>query len=315
MSQETKISVVSPVYGAELIVSELVKQITSNVESLTSNYEIILIEDCGNDNSWEKIEEICAKDFNVKGFRLSRNFGQHAAIKAGLAKVTGDVAIIVDCDLQDNPKYFKELLAKYKEGNDVVYTYKKARSHSKFKNFTAACFNIILNYLLDNKSLEADKNVGAYSLISKKVINAFLSYNDYQFHYLLVLRWLGFKSAYVEIEHQNRMEGKSSYTFKKLLAHASVAIIYQSDKLLRLSIYFGAFVSFFSFLIGLYIVVSYFLSGYQSGWASIVVAILFSLGIILMSIGVLGLYIGRLFEQVKNRPQYIIDKELNAEVD
>ena len=214
--------------------------------------------------------------------------------------------------MQDNPKYFKELLNKYNEGNDIVYTYKKSRNHSKFKNITAAGFNMTLNYLLDNKSLEADKNIGAYSLISRKVIDAFLSYNDYQFHYLLVLRWLGFKSTYVEIEHENRLEGKSSYTFKKLLAHASVAIIYQSDKLLRLSIYFGAFVSFMSFVIGIYIIASYFVSGYQSGWASIVVTVLFSLGIVLMSIGILGLYIGRLFEQVKNRPQYIFDEKLNV---
>jgi dolichol-phosphate mannosyltransferase len=312
VKENIKISIVSPVYSSENIVLELVKQVTKSLETITSNYELILIEDCGADNSWEKIEEACTINSKVKGFRFSRNFGQHAAIKAGLAESTGDVAIVIDCDLQDDPKYFKELLAKYYEGNDVVYTYKKKRNHSKFKNITTAGFNLMLNYLLDNKSLEADKNVGAYSLISRKVIDAFLNYNDYQFHYLLVLRWLGFKTAFVEIEHQERFEGKSSYTLKKLLTHASVAIIYQSDKLLRMSVYFGAFVSIVSFILGLYIIISYFVSGYQSGWASVVVTVLFSLGMILMSIGILGLYLGRLFEQVKNRPQYVFDKKINA---
>ncbi len=309
MQEISKISIVSPVYGAEKIVKELVTQIGQGVAELGCDYEIILVEDASPDKSWEQIVEVAAQNDKVKGYKLSRNFGQHAAIKAGLSVCTGDVAIVMDCDLQDNPKYIKELLEKYHEGNDIVYTYKKKRNHSRFKNVTAVLYNAVLNFLLENKSLEADKNVGAYSLVSRKVIEAFISYNDYQFHYLLVLRWLGFQSDYVEIEHSDRFEGESSYTLRKLLKHAGVAILYQSEKLLRLSIYFGGLVSFFSFLGGLYIIISYFLYDYQSGWASIIVLLSFSLGVILVSIGVLGVYLGKMFEQVKGRPQFIFDRK------
>ncbi len=308
MNENIKISIVSPVYNAEKIIPELVKQIVENVELLTDNYEIILVDDCGPDNSWEVIKDISSTNSKVKGIKFSRNFGQHIAIKAGLAESTGDVAIVMDCDLQDDPVYIKELIHKYFGGADIVYTYKQKREHSTFKNVTTKGFNLVLNYLLDNKSLEADKNVGAYSLISKKVINSFLTYNDYQFHYLLVLKWLGYKSSFVEIKHNERFEGESSYTLSKLINHALIGIIYQSDKLLRLSIYFGLIVSFVSFIMGVYIVISHYINDYQSGWASIIVLLTFSLGLILTSIGVLGLYIGRLFEQTKNRPQYLIDE-------
>ena len=312
MSQDIKISIVSPVYGAEGTVKELIRQIQIYVSEITDDYEIILIEDCSPDSSWVKIEQESKTNLKLKGYKFSRNFGQHAAIKAGLSVAKGDVVIVMDCDLQDNPKYFVDLLDKYNEGFDVVYTYKKKRNHSRFKNITAVLYNLILNFLLGNKNLKADKNVGAYSLLSKKVVKSFLDYNDYQFHYLLVLRWLGFKSGYVEIEHELRFEGESSYTLMKLIRHAGVAIIYQSDKLLRLSIYFGALVALLSFLCGLYIIVSYFLYAYQSGWASIIVLLSFSLGVILMSIGILGIYIGKMFEQVKNRPQFIFDQKVNT---
>lgn len=311
MNNNLYISIVSPVYKAEKIVKELVNRIEEEVINLTSNYEIILIEDFSPDDSWKEILQIASKNPKVKAVRFSRNFGQHAAIKAGVELAEGDCCIVMDCDLQDDPKYIKFLIEKWQEGNDIVLTIKKERKHSFFKNLTAKIFNEIFNFLVDFKQIKTNDAVGAYSLISKKVMKSFISFNDYQFHYLMVLRWLGFKKTYIEIEHNERFEGRSSYSLKRLLEHAIVGIVYQSDKLLRLSIYLGFSFSIVSIISSVYIVIQYFITKFQSGWTSLFVLMLFSTGIILVSIGVLGLYIGKMFEQVKNRPIYIIDKKIN----
>lgn len=307
-----KISVISPVYGAEKIIPELVKRISNALLEITKDYEIILIEDHSPDNSWEEIRNQCAKNSFVKGIKLSRNFGQHNAIKTGIDLVSGDCCIVMDCDLQDDPLYIKELVKEWQAGNDIVYTFKEKRNHSGFKNITARLFNMVFNYLANSSSLEkAHNNVGSYSLISSKVISAFKKYNDYQFHYLMVLRWLGFQSTYIKITHNERFEGESSYSFIKLVNHAMVGIIYQSDRLLKMSIQFGFILSFLSIMSIIFIISNYFISGFQSGWASLFVLITFFAGVILTAIGILGLYIGKMFDQVKNRPQYVIDETLN----
>lgn len=309
MKETPNISIVSPVYGAENIIEALVGRIEEEVSKVSDTYEIILIEDASPDGSWEVIQRICSWNTHVKGVKLSKNFGQHNAIRSGIDLASGDVCIVMDCDLQDNPIYIKDLLSKWEEGNDIVYTVKETRKHSVFKNLAATVFNKMFNYFASEVS--SYNNVGSYSLISRKVMNAFKQYKDHQIHYLLVLRWLGFTSDYIRIEHSDRYEGKSSYTLKKLFDHAMVGIIYQSDKLLKISIYLGFVISMLSILSIILVVILYFYSGFQSGWASLFVMISFFAGIILIAIGVLGLYIGKLFEQVKDRPKYLIDEKLN----
>jgi dolichol-phosphate mannosyltransferase len=309
VKENIKISIVSPVYRAANIVEELVKQIEQEVSAITSDYEIILVEDASPDESWEVIERIAAINSSVKGYKFSRNFGQHAAIKAGLSSASGDVVVVMDCDLQDNPKYIIDLVNEYKKGFDIVYTHKIKRNHSKFKNISALAFNKVFNYLTESSEAKSDNNIGSYSLLSKKVVVEFLKYNDYQFHYLMVLRWLGFKTSSVIIEHKERYEGKSSYTLKKLIDHAIVGIVYQSDKLLRLNIYIGGIIALVSLLFGVFIVLKSFFVPFQSGWTSLVVLISFSLGVMLTSLGIVGLYIGKMFEQTKSRPQFIISEK------
>lgn len=309
--ENSTISVVVPVYKAEKIVEELVTRIEAELVKINVNYEIILIEDCSPDSSWDVICKVANRNNKVKGVRFSRNFGQHIAIKSGLELSEGDCCIVMDCDLQDDPIYFHALVEEWQKGNEIVYAQKEKRSHSKFKNITASIFNSIFNLLVESDRSKTSSNIGSFSLISRKVVNAFNQYNDYQFHYLMVLRWLGFKASYITIKHRERMEGKSSYTFKKLMEHAIVGIVYQSDKLLRLSIYLGFLFSAFSMIAILVVVIKYFVSGFQSGWASMFVLILFSTGLLLMAIGILGLYLGKVFEQVKQRPQYVIDKTIN----
>jgi dolichol-phosphate mannosyltransferase len=308
------ISIVSPVYGAESVVDELVKRIIEEAVKITDNFEVILVEDGSPDNCWQKIKENCFKDKRVKGVKLSRNFGQHFAITAGIDMSAGDYVVVMDCDLQDDPKYIHEMYKKVKEGFDIVYTVKESRKHSFFKNSTAILFNTVFNYLTENKSIKSDKNVGAYSMMSRKVAEAFKLYNDYNRHYLMVLRWLGFNSCFISIEHKERFAGKSSYNFSKLLAHALDGITSQSDKLLKMFIKLGIFISAISFLSILTIVFMYFSRGFMSGWTSIIITILFSTGIILTGIGVLGIYLGKTFEQTKNRPKYLVDEKLNLRI-
>lgn len=311
MEKESFISIISPVYNAEKIIPELVRRVEEEIKKITTKYEIILIEDCSKDNSWKEINLIAKKNNKIKAVKFSRNFGQHVAIKSGLELSKGDCCIVMDCDLQDNPIYIKDLVSKWNEGYDIVFTQKNKRAHSKFKNITAVMFNKIFNYLVDTKISESNKNIGSFSLLSRKATDAFKKFNDYQFHYLMVLRWLGFKSDFINIQHEERFEGKSSYNLKKLLKHAIIGVVYQSDKLLRLSIYIGFLFSIVSFTGIIWVLVRYFTSGLLTGWASIVIILLLGIGLVLIAIGVLGLYLGKTFEQVKNRPQYIIDKSVN----
>ena len=302
------LSIISPVYKAEKIVDELVRRIRNEALKITADFEVILVEDCGPDESWKKIEENCKQFPEIIGIKLSRNFGQHFAITCGLEHARGEIAIVIDCDLQDNPVYFKDLVEKASEGYDIVFTMKAKRNHSFLKDFFANCFNRIFNFLIDNKSARSSALVGSFSLLSRKAIEAYKQFGDYQRHYLMVLRWIGFRHCYISIEHEERFEGKSSYNFSKLLHHALIGITSQSDKLLILNVKLGVLISLISFATMLVIVILFFTHGFLSGWASLIVTILFSTGVSLTSIGVIGIYLGKTFEQTKNRQRYIIDK-------
>ncbi|MCB0338133.1 MAG: glycosyltransferase family 2 protein [Bdellovibrionales bacterium] len=309
------ISIVSPVYFARDIVDPLVSRIQEALSHVCDDYEIVLVNDGSTDGSWQKIEENCQRDSRVKGVNLSRNFGQHQAITAGLTFASGQYVVVMDCDLQDDPKYIPELLAKAHEGFEIVYTVKDQRVHSRFKNFTAACWNTIFNWLLENKSFHGDGRVGAYSLLSRKVVDAFLQVPDVHRHYLSVLRWLGFPSSSIRVEHAQRHSGRSSYTFRKLLEHAIDGITSQSTRLLRLSVGIGIGFCLLSLLSALLLITMYFLQGFQPGWTSLIVLILLSTGVVLMSMGVLGIYVGKMFEQVKGRPLFLVDEALNFSED
>jgi len=311
MTQRPYLSIVSPVYGAEKIIDELVSRIREEALKLTDNFEIILVEDCGPDNSWTMIQKNCEMYPEVKAIKLSRNFGQHFAITCGLDNAEGDYVIVMDCDLQDNPIYFQAFLSQCQKGYDIVYSVKNKRNHNFFKDAFASLFVKIFNYLIENKNHKTDSLIGSYSMLSRKAVLAYRSFGDYQRHYLMVLRWIGFDSTSIQIQHEPRFEGKSSYSFGKLMHHALNGITSQSDKLLRLNVSFGISLSICAFIGIIYILTGYFTHGYMSGWASLIITLLFSTGVLLTSIGILGIYIGKTFEQAKNRPKYIVNKRLN----
>lgn len=308
MKEELYISVVSPVYMAENIVEELVSRVSKEVAKLSSTFEIVLVEDFSPDNSWEKIEELCKKYPFVKGVKLSRNFGQHNAIRAGVSEAKGDVVVLMDCDLQDDPGHIKLLVEQFQNGNDIVYTKRIKRKHSFFKYITAKIYNSLFNILADKNF---DLNVGSLVLFSKKVRNEFLKLTEHESLYIQSLKWLGFKHVFIPVEHRERFEGESSYKLKDLIRLAIQGWVSNSEKLLYISIKLGFLFTIISIAVILYVIYKSFTVGYDAGWPSLISVILLSTGMILISLGVLGIYIGKIFNEVKNRPLFIIDKTIN----
>lgn len=298
----------SPVYMAENIVEELVSRVSKEVAKLSSTFEIVLVEDFSPDNSWEKIEELCKKYPFVKGVKLSRNFGQHNAIRAGVSEARGDVIVLMDCDLQDDPGHIKLLVEQFQNGNDIVYTKRIKRKHSFFKYITAKIYNSLFNILADKNF---DLNVGSLVLFSKKVRNQFLKLTEHESLYIQSLKWLGFKHVFIPVEHRERFEGESSYKLKDLIRLAIQGWVSNSEKLLYISIKLGFLFTIISIAVILYVIYKSFTVGYDAGWPSLISVILLSTGMILISLGVLGIYIGKIFNEVKNRPLFIIDKTIN----
>ena len=309
MKKELFISVVSPVFKAELIIDELVKRVVYELEKLTNNFEIILIDDGSPENCWVKITENCKKDKRIKGVKLSRNFGQHNAVLAGLVEASGDLIVIMDCDLQDDPKYIKLLVNSYYAGSQIVFTKRINRKHSFFKSFTAKIYNLIFNVFADK---EYDINVGSLVLFTSQVKYEFLKIKEHNSLYIQVLKWVGFDHSYVNVEHMPRLNGKTSYSLKGLINMAIQGWVSNSEKLLYLSIKIGGCLILSSLTLVIYIVYSFLNYPYQSGWASLICTIILCSGLILTSLGILGIYLGKTYNEVKNRPNYIVELKNNV---
>lgn len=305
------LTVASPVYGTARAVPQLVDRISTAVSTITDNFEVLLVEDGSPDESWEAIAHECERNPRVKGVRLSRNFGQHPAITAALQHARGDYVVVMDCDLQDDPSYIPALYDKCRAGFDVVFARRRERRFGWWKNFSARMYYAIFRWLA---GVEYDPNIGSYSIISRKVVDAFLRFGDYRRGYVIVLHWLGFARGYVEVEHRERPDGRSGYSAMRLLAHALTLTLTYSEKPLHLAIYVGGLLALVSFGVGGWFFVRYFTSNVGQnalGWTSLMISHLFLSGLILMSVGVIGLYMGRIFEQVKHRPIYIVGETRN----
>lgn len=309
MSQNPHISVVSPVYKAENIVAELVKQVREAVSSITKDFEIILVNDASPDNSWDKIVAECAIDSRVKGINLSRNFGQHYAITAGLHYAKGDWVVVMDCDLQDRPDEIPNLYRKAQEGYDSVFAQRKDRSDSVVKKTFSKVFYRIFSYLTETRQ---DSSVANFGIYHRKVINAILEMHDQIRFFPAMVQWVGFKKYYLPVQHSERYEGKSSYNFKGLFRLALNTIIAFSDKPMRLTVKLGFFITFISFVVMLVYLVMYFTGHIKVlGFTSLMISFWLLSGIIIFILGFVGLYIGKMFEKVKARPVYVIKEVIN----
>jgi polyisoprenyl-phosphate glycosyltransferase len=300
------ISIVSPVYKAEKIIHELVKRIDDSVSKITDNYEIILVEDSSPDNSWSIIEAIASENKRVKGFKLSRNFGQHYAITCGLDHAKGDWIVVMDCDLQDQPEEINKLYQKAKEGFDIVLAQRVNRQDRFYKKLFSKVFYRTLGYLTGSKMDESIANFGIYN---QKVVNSIKLMRESIRYFPTMIKWVGYRQIAIPIEHAERVEGKSSYNYKRLLNLALDIILAYSDKPIRLMIKFGLFISMISFLMGVIFFIKYVLGQVTvQGYTSLVISIWFFSGLILSMIGIVGLYVGKTFEGVKGRPIYIIQQ-------
>ena len=300
------LSIVSPVYQAENTIKELVRRIDQAAAKITDKYEIILVEDRSFDDSWLKIVEVASSNPRVRGARLSRNYGQHAAITAALSLSEGEHVVVIDCDLQHDPGDIELLYNNAVGGYDIVLARHPKRQHALSRNIGAAFFCWIITLFSGEKQL--DTNLSGFSILSRKVVDAFFSFNESQRHFLHIVSCMGFSVGYLDLLHHERLQGKSSYTIRALIRHALHGIIGQSTRLLHLSIVMG-FIYFLFAMIGvIYVVTRYFFWGLKEGWASGIVLLLASTGSILLSLGIIGLYIGSIFEQVRGRPLFLIDE-------
>ena len=310
MNNSIHISIVSPVYRGETMVSELVRRNVESVSTITEDYEIILVNDASPDNSWEEIVKQCALNPKVKGVNLSRNFGQHYAITAGLHYAKGDWVVVMDCDLQDKPEEIPNLYAKAQEGFDIVYARRVVRKDGFFKRQSSKWFYKVFNWLSGMKSDSAVANFGIYN---QRVIEEFNKMPERARSFPSLVQYLGFKDTAIDVEHAERAEGKSSYNFYKLLKLGFDVIVSNSNKPLRLAVGFGFGMAVVSFLLAIYNVIAKWIGVIRvPGYTTTVFSIWFVGGLLLFVIGILGLYIGKIFDQVKGRQLFVVSDEVNV---
>lgn len=300
------ISVVIPVYEAEKSLVELYSLLRASLEKISGDFEILLIEDCGGDKSWTVIEELAKADPRVRGIQFSRNFGQHYGITAGLDYCQGDWVVVMDCDLQDRPEEIPRLYNKAQEGYDIVLAGRGARNDPVLKRVTSRLFYKLFSYLAD---IDYDGDSGNFRIMSRKVVLNFRRMRERLRFFGGLVHWMGFRTASINVSHSARFEGESTYTFLKLWKLATETIIAYSDKPLRLAITLGFIMASFSFFYGTYILARALLLGAMiPGWSSLIVSLYFIGGIIISILGVIGIYLGKTFDETKKRPLYIIDQ-------
>jgi dolichol-phosphate mannosyltransferase len=276
---------------------------------LNDNFEIIIIDDGSTDSTWEKIKKIGEQNSNLKGIKFSRNFGHHYAITAGITESTGDWVVVMDGDLQDRPEVIPDLYKKAQEGFDVVFVSRTQRPESLIYRISQKIFYFILRIL---SGVKFDNTQANFSIISKKVVESFKQFPENARFYGSTVMWLGYNRASIKAPHGTRIAGETSYTLKKRIKLASDIILAFSDRPLKFAIAIGILMSSFSFVMLFYVVWGSLHWGFSSvGWASIMATTLLTGGVILVVLGIIGVYIGSVFREVKSRPLYLIDKKNN----
>ena len=309
MKDNPFISVVTPVYRCEECLITLYERIKQTLETITSDYEIIMVNDASPDNSWKLIKTIAVNDSKVVGINLTKNFGQHYAITAGLDNAMGDWIVVMDCDLQDQPEEIIKLYNKALEGFDVVFGKRIKRNDSYIKKLSSKIFFSLYNYFTE---ANFDSSIANFCICKKEVIQNMLQLREQARSFYLFIFWTGCNIGFIDVVHARRTFGKTSYSFNKLVRFAADSLISQTNKPLRISIKFGILMAFLSILFVIYLFLKKILWGVPiMGWTSIMISIFFTGGLILANIGIVGLYIGKIFNEVKNRPLYIIKEKIN----
>ena len=293
-------------YRCEECLGALHERLTATLTGMGVTYELIFVDDASPDGAWPLLREIAGRDPAVKLFGLSRNFGEEAAITAGLGQSEGRFTVVMDCDLQDAPEDIPRLYARALEGADIVFTRRVRRGHSGFRVRASRLYFRLMRRVFGGA---ADPEYGNFSMVAARVVDAVLSLRDCDRHYRAILDWVGFRRAEVGVEHAPRHSGKSAYGVRALFRHAVDGVFFQSATLMRYIVYAGFGFAVAGAALAAFFVLSYVLSDYTyPGWTSLAVLLLLMTGVIIVSTGVTGLYIGRVFGQVKQRPLFIIER-------
>ena len=309
MNYKVHISVVIPAYECAGCIKELYRRLVPVLSSISPKYEIIFIDDGSPTQDWELISSLCAIDPRVRGIQLSRNYGQQFAATAGLDASLGDWVIVMDCDLQDAPEEIPKLYVEAMGGKDIVFARRVSRRDSLYRGFVSKLFIIIYNWLGD---IDFDNSIANFSICSRQVVDSICEFRECNRSYPLFAFEVGFRRSTVDVVHNSRYDGKSSYNFSKLFDLAIQCILARSNKPLRLSIRFGFMLSILSLVFGGVILFRYLFNEIGvPGWTTLALLISFLGGLGFANLGILGLYLGRVFDEVKNRPLYFVQNSLN----
>lgn len=314
MAEDILCSVVIPVYNEELVVQETYKRLKLVMDTIGKHYELIFVNDGSRDSTAKIVEKICEADNTVKLVDFSRNFGHQLAITAGMDYAGGDAIVVIDADLQDPPEVIPEMIQKWSEGYDVVFGKRlKRKGETFFKKLTAKFFYRFLRSMTD---VDIPVDAGDFRLIDRKVCDALKSANEKSRYIRGLISWLGFRQTFVEYVRDKRFAGETKYPLKKMIKFALDAITSFSYKPLKLASYFGTFISMLSFIYLLIVIyLRLFTDKTTAGWASTLAVSLFLNGIVLIILGIIGEYIGRIYDEVKGRPLYIVRETRNIDND
>lgn len=305
------LSIVVPVYRGEKILPELIRRLRPVLENFRQPCEIILVDDRSPDSSWLVIQNLASQHSFVAGVRLSRNFGQHYALTAGLDLARGEWVVLMDCDLQDPPEEIPRLLQMANKGHDIVLARRIDNPDRNLSRVGSAIFYRLFNLL---SGYNIDSSVGSFRIMRRHVVDAYCQMRESARLFGGMIQWLGFDVGYLDVKRDARFEGATSYTLRKRFQLALHGIVSFSNRPLYASISVGVGMAFLAGLYGLFLIARYFLHPYNGvpGWLSTFTAVVFIGGLILMNLGIIGVYLGRVYNQTKGRPLYVVDKTVGT---
>lgn len=307
-SVNMEMSVVVPLYRCGESIEPLTERLVRVLNGMNLKYEIILVNDSSPGDDWDRVRKVVSANPAIIGLSLSRNFGQHSAITAGLDRACGRWVVVMDGDLQDQPEEIPALYSKALEGYDYVQASRKNRMDSWGKRMSSRCFYAVLGYLTDSKQ---DADVANFGIYSEKVIGAILQMGDKVRYFPVMVGWVGFSGTRIEVKHSKRELGKTSYSLRRMIRLAIGVIVGFSDKPLRLLIRFGLLTTLIAGMCAVWIFVRAINGGIAvMGYSSMIVSIWGTFGVNMIILGTIGIYLGRTYEQTKNRPVYLVDEEI-----
>ena len=305
----TKLSIVIPVFNESSLIHELTSRVRINAMKITDDFEILIVDDGSKDTTWDEVKKEAESEKRLKGIKFSRNFGHHYAITAGLHQSRGDWVVVMDGDLQDRPEVIPELYDKAVEGFEIVFVSRQNRPEKLYYKIAQKLFYILLRFL---SGMEFDSKQANFSIISRKVVEAFKIFPENARFYGSTIKWLGFTQSQIFADHGTRFSGRPSYTFRKRVKLASDIILSFSERPLKFAINLGILISLISFGMTTFSLYKFISTGYLiSNWASLISIILFLAGVILVVLGILGIYLSKIFVEVKRRPLYIKSEDIN----